>query len=824
MDWILRRLADRLGVEPARSGEAITPRIRFEQPWSQGATILVVVGCAALIFWLYRREGNARPAYKFALASIRFTLVLLVLFMLAEAVLSVERTGLPNFVILWDDSASQQVIDHPADPKVKAALAALAKAGEPPVDPKSTSKNVATSRSQTGSNGDDPSRVEIARGRLLQDDAKLLAELAKQNKVRIYRMSRQAVPLAEIDRPADLPRAIEAIRTVQASGDQSRLGASVKQVLTELRGVAPSAVLLMTDGQNTDDESLTQAAELAARKGTPIFVVGLGDPEPPRDLALSDLLVDDVAFVDDLIRFQAKLTSKGYAGQEVTIKLGQKAGDPDDPAAPVQHLESIRVVAPADNEVKPIEIGYRPKQTGSIAYVIEIEPKPREIQSDNNKITRVIDVRKQKLKVLLADGEPRYEYRYLKNFLERDETIDLNVVLISSDPEYSVQDRSAIPTFPTSKEEIFAYDVIIFGDVDPSFLTPSQTSNLVEFVTTKGGGLLFVAGESFDPISYRATPLEILLPVETTDARDPATTGGNIKPFRPRLTAEGRSNPIFRLGEDEASSMQIWDNLPELYWYLEAPHKKPTALALAEHPDAVGADGPIPLVLTQFVGTGKTMYTAFDGSWRWRMRVGDRYFGRYWIQTIRYLARSKLMGQKQAEVSTDRKRYQRGKPIRVRVRFPNPALAPSEGELNVQVQKKNGGPRTITLKSSPAAKMIFEGTIPQPSEGEYTIKLLPPPVLQGEVPTTTFVVDPPAGEIEAVQLNRPELLRVAELTGGKFYTPETSESILKDLPKAQKVPLDTDPPIPLWNTWPILALFTALITAEWIIRKRLHMV
>ena len=48
MDWLLRRLADQLGVEPARTGEAITPQIRFEQPWSQGITLLVVLGICAL--------------------------------------------------------------------------------------------------------------------------------------------------------------------------------------------------------------------------------------------------------------------------------------------------------------------------------------------------------------------------------------------------------------------------------------------------------------------------------------------------------------------------------------------------------------------------------------------------------------------------------------------------------------------------------------------------------------------------------------------------------------------------------------------------------
>src|SRR4051794_21596135 len=105
MDWLLRYLADRLGVAPARAGEAITPQLRFERAWSQGVTLLVIVACAALIVWLYRREGSAPSWYKMVLAGLRITLVVLAVFMLSEAVLSVERVGLPYFVIMADDSS-----------------------------------------------------------------------------------------------------------------------------------------------------------------------------------------------------------------------------------------------------------------------------------------------------------------------------------------------------------------------------------------------------------------------------------------------------------------------------------------------------------------------------------------------------------------------------------------------------------------------------------------------------------------------------------------------------------------------------------------------
>jgi von Willebrand factor type A domain-containing protein len=799
MDWLLRRLAERLDVEPARAGEAIVPQLRFEQPWSQGWLLLIVALSFTLIVWLYRREGRAPMAYKMGLAVLRFSLVLLTLFMLSEAVLSVERTGLPYFVIMVDDSASQGIVDQYADPKTQKAVAEFAK--------------------QAGQQ--EARRLAVAQGLLARNRAEILRDLQKQHKVKIYLISAAPRTLAEVDRPEDIAPALKRLEKVEPTGTQSRLGAGIRQVLTELRGVAPTAILLLTDGQTTEGEGVAKAAELAARKGVPLITVGIGDPDPARDLELTDLLVDDVVFVDDLVRFQARLFSRGFAGQELTIRLKQRDPTSSDPKA-ARDLESIKVQAPPDGQPKRIEIGHRPKETGDITYSLEVEPRPRELQTENNRIERTINVRKEKLRVLLVDGEPRYEYRYLKTFLERDETIALKVVLLSSDPEYSEQDRSAIPTFPAAKEDLFVYDVILFGDADPSFLSAAQMNNLVEFVTDKGGGILFIAGEGYNPLAYKGTPLEMLLPIDLAEARNP-TAVGTIDQFRPALTAEGRASPIFRFGEDEVSSAQIWQNLPQLYWFLEAPRTKPAAFVLAEHPGLQGSSGKLPLFVYHFVGRGKAMFNAVDDTWRWRLRVGDQFFGRFWIQTVRFLARSKLLGEKQAEITTDRRRYERGQPVQIQVRFPNPALAPSSGEISVQIERKGQGPRKLTLKLSPGTRNVFDGLLPQSQEGEYEVRLLPPPVLEGRIPTASFRVEPPASEFERVQMNQAELTRAAELSSGQFYTPLTATGLLGNLPKSQKVPLDTDPPIPLWNTWPLLLLFIGLITVEWVLRKRKQM-
>ena len=399
-----------------------------------------------------------------------------------------------------------------------------------------------------------------------------------------------------------------------------------------------------------------------------------------------------------------------------------------------REIESTEVDVPASGQPKRVELVYHPKTTGERSFIMEVDPRPRKLQTENNQIERAITVRKEKLKVLYVDTEPRYEFRYLKNYLERDETIDLNIVLLSSDPAYSQQDRSALSTFPAAKDALFAYDVVLFGDADTSFLSHSQMQNLFEFVTEKGGGVLFVAGELFNPLSYRGTPLELLLPIELADARNPTAVGTSVNAYRPELTLEGRSSPIFRFGDNEAASMQIWKRLPELLWYFEAPRKKPAALVLAEHPTAIGVGGQAAAFGLPFPGAGKGMFHAFDDTWRWRFRAGDKYFGRFWVQTVRFLARSKLVGQRRPK--------SRPTAGAIEQRATDPAPRPLPQSRPRPDRRRHHGPDRKTGPGSSQAepeagarntKRVSKGHCRRPPKGEYEVRLLPPPILEGPI-------------------------------------------------------------------------------------------
>ena len=170
----------------------------------------------------------------------------------------------------------------------------------------------------------------------------------------------------------------------------------------------------MTDGQTTDGESLAKASEVAAQ-GRSALYDRPGSPDPARDLELAELLVDDVVFVDDMVRFQAKLSaSLAVARGDGPPRRRRPRGDPK----ASREIENIRVTLPPDGQTRGVELGHRPKQTGEFVYTLEVEPPAAGTAGRNQSRRAHVNVRKEKLKVLLVDSEPRYEYRYLKNYLE----------------------------------------------------------------------------------------------------------------------------------------------------------------------------------------------------------------------------------------------------------------------------------------------------------------------------------------------------------------------------------------------------------------------
>ena len=796
MDGLKRLLERYFGVPAADPGQGTAWEFRYDAPWPgwfpDWGVLLVGMAVVGFVVWVYRRDARSVPtSIRVLLPGLRLMLLACVLLFLTRMTLSISRTGLPVLVVMLDVSASMGLEDQYPDAKSQRAAKQLG--------------------------GKEPTRAKIARALLTQRNAAFLKKLQRRHKLRVYRFAESATPIGrgEYVGADEIKELVGLLGSLRSEGDETRPGPALRKVLDELRGMPPTAIIILTDGVASTGESdkLSTVATLAGSRMVPLFAIGIGSEEPSRDVQLYDLLVDEVAFVDDPITFVAKLRGFGYEGEAATVLLKRKGED--------AVLASRPVTVPADGEPTKIELTYVPPEAGEFDFVLEVTPLAKENNSDNNSEMRHVSVRRERIRVLLVDSVPRYEFRFVKHLLERDKTVELHSLLQEADLAYSAEDETAIEHFPVKWDDLAKYDVVIFGDVNPSYLSPSVIENLQRFVREKGGGLMLVAGPYYNPAAYRGTPLDAMLPVQLDAVTVPAADTPIPIGFRPTLTIEGRKgSSIFRFTEGERESHRIWRQFPELYWFVEARELKAGAVVFAEHPSRNGAERRLPIISMQRYGAGKVLFHATDELWRWRKYTGDTYYGRYWVQAIRYLSRSKLLGRdKTAELTVDRRVYQRGENVHLRVRFLDDRLAPVEDNaVSVVIEKRGETQHPVKLSRVAQAPNVFEGRFSRPAEGTYHA-WVSSPAFDEAPPSTDFRVEVPVRELTRRSLDRADLVQAAEMTHGKYASFADADELLSAIPPGRPVPLQTGEPIPIWNRWEFLLFFTALLLAEWLLRK-----
>jgi len=782
---------------PNGGGVGLETTIEPSFPWPIWMLWLLLGIAALVILIVYSRErASAARWQKGLLAALRLGLVGILALMLLGWTYQRHRTDLPDVVIVIDDTQSMGLVDHYQDEKSRRRLEQrLADAGFA-----------------------EATRLNLAKTLLLENEATLLKELSGRSNLKIYLAGATARAQS-----ADISSLPTHLRALEPSQPVSRLGRSVREALEAQRGRPTAAVIVLTDGVTTEGKPLTDAAEYARRKSVPLYIVGLGNDRPPIDLQLSDLLADDTAFVNDLVQFEFKLAGYGLKGTAL-VRLRQ-VGQPSPLTEQTVNLD-------AGGAAQTVRLSHRPEQEGEFEYVIEVEPKQGESSTENNHLTKRIRVADETVRVLLVQAYPNYEFRFLKTLLERELNKDsdaekaargFRTVLQEADLEYVETDKSAERVFPVSRDELFKYDVVIFGDVNPALLSQSVMNNLYEFVTVRGGGLIFIGGPRFTPLAYRDTPLEPLLPMDLATVTIPDPESPITESFQPRLTPLGQSSPPTQLAENPAENTRLWQSqLPALRWHLRMPDLRPGVRVLAEHPTETTADGqPLPIITLQFQGAGKVIFHSTDETHRWRFRLGDRYFGRYWIQTIRYLCRSKLLGgSRTVELTTDRRAYTRGEPVRLRVRFLDDRQAPPQDDgVAVVVEHRSGERKSVSLSRSSLSRGIFEGSVSNLLDGQYRIWLATP-TTEGQPPATQFSIDAPPGELARLQMDAREIDQAAKISSGRSYRFATAGNLLRDLPRGRQVRIESLPPEPIWNASGLAAVFVVLLVTEWLLRKR----
>ncbi|MBI5763809.1 MAG: VWA domain-containing protein [Planctomycetes bacterium] len=771
-----------LGLERIRLSDGGSPVLRFATPPAPWIMLAGAVVAAYAVYTLYHRE-QAPARWRRVMAVLRFGAIITVLFILAQPLLVLRRNHIDpsRVLILLDRSASMTALDERL-PNSNAPISRWIAITD------------ALTRAKDG----------------------LIPSLAGRHHVQVLSFAESTSPEADVVASTKLASVSDRLQSRVPNGSQTNLASAIAAALTQSQGSPLAAIIIAGDGRQTNDAPLEAALAQAQARSIPIHVVCAGSAHPLPDLRLDSAACDDDVFLRDRVIVRTRVGINGYdAAFDAEIQLRDKATN-EVLATRTIHLD------PA-TPLPPFDLAFQPSKPGRNSFIASITPRPEETNTDNNTVDLSVNARDEKLSVLYVEGPPRYEYRYLKNMLLREPSIDSSCLLVSATPGFAQEGTRPIRRFPQSVEELRPYDVILLGDIDPrgDWISPVQLAMLADHVSQQGAGIAFIAGESFVPHRLRQTPLEKLLPVRI----DPEFLGryeqSIAETYAPKLTIEGRQSGLFGLAADDDSDQWVGSGTG-WYWFARVLGPQPASTVLLTHPTTTGAALSMPLAVLGRAGAGRTFYLGTDDLWRWRQSIGEQEYEALWLRIIRTLARNRRLGADCPwRLDVDRRNYEVGQRVHVRLTGAESVLSTDVGDMTLRVMEAQLGlTQRVALRPTHPGSRDFEADFAADAPGHYD--LIP------QLPEQTDGCKKLGAAIRVTQIDHerlrpeadPELLRmIASRTSGRFAKPGDDLAALAAQIPDRSVQIPDDIEEPLWDKPVMVVLFAVLIIAEWIVRK-----
>jgi uncharacterized membrane protein len=722
------------------------------------AALLVGVG-VGLAIWAYR-SGRGRKRDRVALAAIRFAILTIILICLFRPLL-VVRAASPqqNFLgVLIDDSRSMQIADVDGQPRANYV------------------------KSEFGSN---------TRG--------LLQVLSNRFTVRTFRFSNAAT------------------RTTQESdltfnGSQSRLGAALSGVRQELAGLPVAGLVMVTDGADTADAALGEALLALKAESLPVFTVGVGQETLSKDIQVGRVATPKTALKGTTLMVDVVLSQSGFDGQKVTL-------DVEDEGTLVSTQE---ISLPAAGTPASVPVRFTVNEAGPRVLRFRVSPQAGELVTENNAREALIDVRDRKEKILYFEGEPRFEYKFIRRAIPEDDNVIVTSLIRTADNKYMRQGvdgpEELVAGFPKTREELFSYRALIIGSLEAAALTGDQLRMIAEFVDRRGGGLLMLGGpRSFAEGGYVGTAVADVLPVVLDRAN--VQPKGTVSRMNAKPTRAGLATAVTQLAATEAASTEKWNSLPVITTVNRITAVKPGATVLL-----TGIDenrGERPLLAYQRYGRGKSFAFLPQDSWMWQMHhtiaVDDLTHENFWRQLLRWLVDGVP---DQVEPSFASERVEPGEAAQLVANVVDPSFVElNDASVMVTVTGPGGTVIDVPLSWDGEHPGEYSAPIPTKAPGWYEARL---EATRGGKSVgsavTHFRVAPGDAEYFDATMHAGTLRRISEETGGRFYEADNTASLADDLRYTGRG-VTTVEEHDLWHMPIVLMLLVGLLCAEWGYRR-----
>ena len=641
-------------------------------------------------------------------------------------------------------------------------------------------------------------RADAVRHLLGTRDSSLYRALADKFVVRLFRFSGNGERVAQL---GDLTY----------DGVRTQLGPALEAARQELTGVPLSGLVLVSDGADNSTGSLTDAVMSLGARHVPVFTVGVGRERFTKDIEVSRVEAPRNVLKGASLVVDVLVAQRGYTGDKVQM-IVEDGG---------RIVSTQSVTLSGDGEAIPVRVRVPTTEAGARVLTFRIPPQPGEMVAQNNTQQAIVNVSDRREKILYIEGEPRSEMRFLRNAVRDDKNLQIvTLQRLAKDQfrRFSVDDSlDLVAGFPKTRDELFAYKGIILGSIEASYFTGDQLRMLADFVSERGGGLLALGGRrALGEGGFGGTPVAEVLPVDLGGG--PNDKSGYFSELKVDVSVAGSMHAATQIADAESTSAKRWKTMPAVTSVNRIGRARPGATVLLTGTPTKGGERQTVLAFQRY-GRGKAIVFPVQDSWLWQMLndVDDVTFESYWRQLLRWLV---------SDV-----------PSRVMVAAAGDQAAPGDAvELNAEVSdrtflKVNNAEAVarVTSPSGNVSEMPLEWSVTR--DGQYKASFTPTEKglyrvdVRARMGTDSIVSDPSyiaSGDLSTeyfgAEMRGPLLRRIADETGGRFYTGENVAQLAKDIvfTDAGNTVVDRKD---LWDMPIVFLLILALVTSEWGYRK-----
>ena len=653
------------------------------------------------------------------------------------------------------------------------------------------------SRSMSIADLDGQTRSTFIQQQLSGPNARLLDALSQRFVVRFFRFSSSSDRVASA---ADL----------KFGGTATRLGQALERARDELSGLPLAGLVMVSDGADTSDAAIDETLASMKARSIPVFTVGVGQERFAHDVQVTRVetprsVLKGTALVVDVV-----LSQTGYGGQTVPLSVEDDG----------RIVSTQEVTLPPDGESATVKVRFTANEAGARTFRFKVPTQAGEQVTLNNARDALIQINDRAEKVLYYEGEPRFEYKFLRAAVKDDKNLQVVSMDRTAENKYYRQSLTnpdeLIGGFPKTREELFAYRGLILGSVEAASFTPEQLRMIADFVNKRGGGLLMLGGRrSFAEGGWGGTPVGEVLPVVIENASNKYFS----EPFQAHQTRAGATFPVTQLSGDEKASSAKWGQMAAVSSVNAIRLAKPGATVLLTGVDARKQDQ---IVLAyQRYGRGKAIALPIQDTWQWQMDpktpVTDTTHAVFWRRLIRWLVDGVP---EQVNVSTTADRVEPGEAVTLTAEVLDSAYAEvNDSRVVARLTSPSGKTTEVPVEWTVTKDGDYRATFTPDESGIYDVKVTAARD-QKDIGTAGMHLRVSAGDAEYFDagMRAPLLKRIAEDTGGRFFTPATAAS----LPEAISYSGRGVTVVEERELWDMPALFlalVALIAAEWGYRR-----